>query len=177
MYEFDGLIMAKKHCQLCPLEFNSRRLLDRHINTVHLKKGDTLKSPCYQCENKASNRFKKFLNELQDIRKWNCFKCAYSTSRLWCLSRHEKVHAKSRRVPKKRTSSAAAPRGKISVSSVNERKKSCLKRHLCGLCRDSLATRRGLYKHLKQVHELQITIEDDSEVKPALKTPTINSTH
>ena len=150
--------MAKKHCQLCPLTLNSKRLLDRHVNTVHLKIPDF---ECFKCYDKASDRFKRFLNDIQDIRKWNCFECDYSTSLLWCLSRHENVHAKSRRVPKKCTSKAAPrPRAKINVSSVIERKKSCLRRQLCGLCRDSLTTRRGLYQHLEEVHKLSVKIID-----------------
>ena len=144
----------KYFCRLCPLTCDSRKNLDAHVKTAHLKIPDL---ECDQCNYLTSDRLAKFLKDIHEISVFQCFKCSYSTSLLWRLSRHlsrheKDVHAK-RRVWKGHTSNAESET-KINLSVVNPKKKSCLARHLCGLCPDSLESRQELYEHLEEVHNI-----------------------
>ena len=170
----------KYHCELCPFKTNYKVALNEHVKAVHLKIKDF---ECEQCAFKTSYGA-VWRRHIRKVHGLQIHKSTHAKSPASAEKKHSITNAatpKEKNNPGKKRSGAGDRyerryswkwKGKTDLFSDNQKRKSCLKRHLCGLCPKSMATRECLYQHLEDAHNIEarpksnrVPKDDQSSVK------------
>ena len=149
-------------CDQCDYKAAQKITLTRHIESAHKK---IRPFSCHLCDYKASRKdhLKRHIKVIHEKIKFPCHMCDYKAS----LAENLRAHV--RRVHDKKVihDKSTAPKENVKLPSVNRKKKSCSKRHLCGLCSSFLPTSQGLFQHLKEIHQINVSTSEALSSHPS----------